>query len=119
MSRIRSCRSLTMAGSLPCACCRDATRARRCTWGQTDYVRAISHGAFAAAQFQGVGFTIAPVLVDSVVVGKQDIGPAGPFQDSVGCATLTFDAPADPEQRGQSSRRFDGRPVLRWILRRQ
>ena len=25
------------------------------------------------------------------MVGKQDIGPAGPFQDSVGCATLTFD----------------------------
>lgn len=56
---------------------------------------------------------------DSVVVGKKDIGPAGAFEDPVGRATLTFDPPANPEQRGQRLRRFDGRPILRWILRRQ
>lgn len=47
-----------------------------------------------------------------VVVGKKDIGPAGTFEDSVGRAGLAFDPPADPEQRSQSLRRFDGRPVL-------
>jgi hypothetical protein len=56
---------------------------------------------------------------DPVVPGKQDIWPALPFQDSVGSATLAFDPPADPEQRGQSLRSFDGGPVPTSIFRRQ
>jgi len=35
---------------------------------------------------------------------RADIGPAGTIEDSVGRTTLTFDPPADPEQRGQSLR---------------
>ena len=39
---------------------------------------------------------------DFVVVGKQDIGPAGTFKDSVRRTTLAFDRPAYPEQLGQA-----------------
>ena len=35
---------------------------------------------------------------DAIMVSKQDIGPAGTFQDAVRGSALTFDVPADPKR---------------------
>ena len=56
---------------------------------------------------------------DPIMVGKQQIGPAGTFQDPMRGSTLAFDAPSDAKESRQGPLGLSGRPTLNGLFRLQ